>query len=231
MRREAKMLPVLGALVALTSTAFAADLPRPVYKAAPFAPEPVFTWTGFYVGGHLGYGWSKFSVNDPVLGASSNTASGWLGGAQAGYNYQIGSFVLGVEGDYSFADVKKTATVVGGNGTLKNDFFADVTARAGYAFDRFLVYGKGGIAWTRDKLNVSLLGGTASGTFNRTGWLLGGGLEWAFMNNWSAKIEYNYLHFNSITENFATTGGLTTSCPCSVGLNTQIVKAGVNYRF
>ena len=93
---------VFGAFVALTSVASAADLPRPAYqpayKAPIFNPAPVFSWTGFYVGVHAGYGWSEFSASDPVAGDSTAEAKGWIAGAQLGYNYQIGQFVIGAEG-------------------------------------------------------------------------------------------------------------------------------------
>ena len=230
---------VLGAFVAFSSVASAADLPppayRPAYKAPIFNPAPVFTWTGFYGGIHGGYGWSDFSSRDPVGGNSTGQASGWLAGVQLGYNYQIGSFVLGAEGDVSFADVKNVVDdplgLGGGQAVLKNDYFATLAARFGYAFDRTLLYGKAGVAWTRDKFNVTDgVGGFGNGTFNRTGWMLGAGLEYAFWNNWSAKIEYNYLHFGSVTEMLTTGGGLGATVP-SVSLNTHLLKVGLNYRF
>ena len=229
----------LGAFVAFSSVASAADLPlpayRPAYKAPIFSPEPVHSWTGFYVGVHGGYGWSEFSGSDPVAGTSNAEAKGWLAGAQLGYNYQIGSFVIGAEGEYSWADVKNVVDdplgLGGGQASLKNDYFATAALRLGYAMDRWLIYAKGGAAWTRDKWDITDgVGGFANGTFNRTGWLLGGGIEYAFWYNWSAKLEYNYLHFKSITEALTTGGGLTASVP-SVGLNAHLLKIGINYRF
>ena len=228
---------VLGAFVALMSASVssAADIPRPAYKAPAFTPEPIFTWSGFYVGVHGGYGWNNYTGDDPVAGSSTGQAKGWLGGLQLGYNYQLGAFVLGVEGDFSFADVKWTesASFGGGtiDGTLKSDYYATAAARLGYAFDRFLVYGKGGVAFTRDKYDITVsTGGSASGNFNRTGWMLGAGLEYAFWDNWSAKVEYNYMHFAGIDEALDTSGGLT-STTANVSLNSQLVKVGLNYRF
>ena len=227
---------VSGALVAFTSVASAADLPRPVYKAAPglYSPEPVFSWTGFYVGVHAGYGWSRFAANDPLAGASTTNARGWLGGVQVGYNYQIGQFVIGAEGDYSWANVKNTVDNplgTGGSATLKNDYFATAALRLGYAMDRTLIYAKGGAAWTRDKFDLTDgVGGFANGSFNRTGWLLGAGVEYAIWNNFSAKIEYNFLSFKSINETLTTGGGLVATTP-SVGLKSHLVKVGLNYRF
>jgi outer membrane immunogenic protein len=107
MRRTAAMW-VVGAFVALSSvvSASAADLPRPVYKAPPYlSPAPTFSWTGFYVGLNGGYGWDRLSGTG-TFGSDSITAKGWLGGGQIGYNYQIGQFVVGVEGDFDWANVK-----------------------------------------------------------------------------------------------------------------------------
>lgn len=222
------------AFVACSSLASAADLPRPAYKAPLYSPAPVFSWTGFYAGIHGGYGWSNFSSSDPVAGNSTTSAQGWLAGLQVGYNYQIGSFVVGAEGDYSWANVKKSVSNplgTGGSATFKNDYFATAALRLGYAIDRTLIYAKAGGAWTRDKFDLTDgIGGFANGTFNRSGWLLGAGVEYAFWNNVSAKIEYNYLSFKSITEALTTGGGITASTP-SVGLKTHLVKVGLNYKF
>lgn len=223
------------AFSSMCSAAVAADLRRPVYKAPPLlAPAPVYSWTGFYVGGHAGYGWSNFSGDDPAGGEPAK-AKGWLGGVTVGYNYQINAFVIGIEGDYSWANVNYSEPDIFGVGAgeakLKNDFFATAAVRLGYAIDRLLIYGKGGAAWTRDKWDVTDgLGGYANGTFNRTGWMIGGGLEYAFWDNWSAKVEYNYLQFKSIEENLTTGGGLTAT-PANVKLSTHLVKLGLNYRF
>ncbi len=227
---------VLAAVVALisVSVASAADIPRPVYKAPPFAPPPIFSWSGFYVGVHGGYGWNEYSGDDPVAGTSTGEAKGWLGGFQVGYNYQLGAFVLGAEGDFSFADVKWDEDGWAGAGStasLKSDYYATVAARVGYAFDRFMVYGKGGIAFTRDKIDISDgTGGTATGSFDRTGWMLGGGLEYAVWENWSVKAEYDYLHFTGIDETLDTGGGLTATT-ANVSLVSHLVKVGLNYRF
>ncbi|HXD45082.1 MAG TPA: outer membrane protein [Pseudolabrys sp.] len=216
------------AFLSVPSLGSAADLPRPAYKAPQYlSPAPVFSWTGFYIGPHVGYGWSRFSGD-----GDSRTAKGWLGGVQAGYNYQIGQFVIGIEGEYSWADVKLDEPLFGGTLSLKNDYFATAAARLGYAFDRSLVYAKLGAAWTRDKWDGNDgIGGTVSATSNRTGWLLGAGYEYAIWNNLSVKIEYNYLKFGSVTPSFTTTGTLTVEGSGDVKLDTQIVKVGLNYRF
>jgi outer membrane immunogenic protein len=216
--RLSQIVWVFGALVVFSSVASAADLPRPAYKAPLYSPAPVFSWTGFYGGIHGGYGWSTFTGSDPVAGNSTTQAKGWLAGVQLGYNYQIGSFVVGAEGDYSWADVKKVVNdplgLGGGQASLKNDYFATLALRLGYAIDRTLIYAKGGGAWTRDKLDITDgIGGFGNGRFNRSGWMLGAGVEYAFWDNISAKVDYNYLNFGSITEVATTGGGLAASTP------------------
>ncbi|MDO9412376.1 MAG: porin family protein [Pseudolabrys sp.] len=224
----------VGVFVAFASvgSASAADISRPAYKAAPYySPAPVFSWTGFYIGAHGGYGWSRFS-GDAGFGPESVTGRGWLGGGQIGYNYQINQFVIGAEIDAAWADVKREEPFLAGSVRLKNDYFITATARIGYAFDRTLVYGKIGAAWTRDKWDASDgLGGTATASNNRTGWAFGAGVEYALWSNWSAKLEYNYLMFRGVTPTFTTGGGLAVVGTASIELDTQIVKAGLNYRF
>lgn len=233
MRRSAAVW-VVGAFVAfsLVASASAADLPRPVYKASPYlSPEPVYSWTGFYVGINGGYGWSKIS-GDGTFGPASATAKGFLGGGQVGYNYQMGSVVLGAEVDAAWANVKYEEPLFAGTLTFKNDYFITAAARLGYAFDRYLVYGKVGGAWTRDRWDGNDgAGGTVTGRNTRSGWMLGAGVEYAFMSNWSVKAEYDYLMFRAITPSLTTTGGLGVAGTASVKLNTHIAKLGLNYRF
>ena len=229
-------------LLATGASALAADLgPAPV-KAPIAAPiMTVYNWTGFYVGVNGGGGWSTFTgVGGTIPGVNSLNASGAVAGGQLGGNYQIGNVVLGLEGTYDWADIRNTqSAVLGlGAGTLtlvtKNDYIATVAGRVGYAFDRVLIYGKGGAAFTRDRLDANLVGpvpGTATGSFDRTGWLAGAGVEWAFWGNWSVKAEYDYMGFAAMNEgNFVTTGGLTVT-PATVKLNVQTATFGVNYKF
>jgi len=178
-----------------------------------------------------GYGWSRFDGTG-TFGPDSVTAKGWLGGVTAGYNYQMGGFVLGVEGDFDWAKVKHDEPLFAGTITLKNDYFITAAARLGYAIDRTLLYGKVGAAWTRDKYDGNDgAGGTVTGASNRTGWTLGAGVEYAIWNNLSAKLEYDYLMFGSVTPDLTTAGGLTVVGTASVSLKTHIVKAGLNWRF
>jgi outer membrane immunogenic protein len=228
-------------LFATGASAVAADLgPAPV-KAPMAAPmmASVYNWTGFYVGVNGGGGWSTFTgVGGTVPGINSLDASGGVAGGQVGGNYQIGNVVLGVEGSYDWADIRNTTVGPLGLGTLtlvtKNDYIATVTGRVGYAFDRVLIYGKGGAAFTRDRVNANLTGplpGTASGSFDRTGWLAGGGVEWAFWGNWSVKAEYDYMGFGAITEVITNTTGGLAATPATVKLNVQTATVGFNYKF
>ena len=229
------------AVIGFASVASAADLP---VKAPPMVAAPVpFSWTGVYVGGHLGAGWgTKEWANecDPSgcsPGAQGNgTVNGFLGGFQVGYNYQINWLVLGIEGDFSWADVSGSYPCFGGFETCssKADWFATLTGRVGGAVDRALLYVKGGVAWVHDKHtdacpNCSPNDGfsLAEGSETRTGWTVGAGVEYAFTRNWSGKIEYDYMDFGTKTVT------LTSFAPEDVEITQRIhvVKAGVNYKF
>jgi len=184
----------LAALIA-AAPASAADMPNrgPVYKAAP---APVFNWTGFYFGGHVGYGWGDTTF------AGAN--DGFLGGLQLGYNWQLSrNIVFGIEGDISGTDMNN------GPAISHIDYLGTLRARAGYTWDRTMIYGTGGLAWNRS----SLLGFHDTDT----GYALGAGIEWAFAPNWSTKIEYMYYNFDNVT----TLGNTDIST----------VKVGLNYRF
>jgi outer membrane immunogenic protein len=228
------------ALTCLSTGALAADLETaPVAKAYAPAVVAVYNWTGFYVGAEVGGGWSRFDSIDPTMpaaGSSTTNASGGVAGGLAGFNYQIGNVVLGAEGSYAWSGISVSAGgAFGGGGgfsaTVKNDYVATAATRIGYAFDRVLFYGKGGAAWTRDKGDANDgLGDTATGRFNRVGWLAGAGVEYAFLQNWSMKLEYDYLGFGRISETLTTTGALSAS-PALVKLDMQTVLFGVNYRF
>src|SRR3712207_5390474 len=186
-----KILLASVALFGFAGAASAADLP---VRSAPPAPivaaAPIFTWTGFYVGVNAGYGWSNDDF-DAVDLADDDNDGGFVGGAQVGYNYQIGSFVVGLEGDIQYADFGREFTYLG-NDFESSDWFGTVRARAGVAFDRALVYATGGFAFADDA----------------NGWTVGGGVEYAFTNNLSAKIEGLYVNLEH-DDNFAGFDGET----------------------
>lgn len=230
-----KLLLGAASAVALTSPVMAADMSAPTptpYVKAPYAPPP-FTWAGLYVGAHAGYGWGHIKSIDPTGLTPDNDfdTKGAVAGGQIGYLYQMGPWVLGVEGTMAWSDVK--FNVVGplgaGNVSFKNDYIGTVAGRAGYAFDRALLYGKGGVAFTRDVATATDgLGGSGSGNFSRTGYVVGGGLEYAFWDKWSARVEYNYLDFGTKLETPTATGGLVV-IPSNTKNNISTVTFGVNY--
>lgn len=232
MRRLA--MAILGAVtIGAAVPAGAADIRMPV-KAAPAYVQTYYNWTGFYLGGHVGYGWADFEGSDTLTGLLTDSASarGLIYGGQLGFNYQMGSWVFGIEGEYTVGDVKHTEDLLLGLATaeVKLDRIYTLAGRIGYAFDRTLIYAKFGGAWTREEYNFMLLGATATGSVDRSGWLLGVGLEYAFMGNWSAKIEYNYMDMGSKDVTLVTVGPIAVT-PASVDLTVQTVKLGVNYRF
>jgi outer membrane immunogenic protein len=211
-----KLLLSSVALLSLTAGAMAADLPSRRAPAPIVAAVPVFTWTGFYVGVNAGYGWNDgTNVTFPdgtVISTNGNDDGGFVGGAQIGYNYQIGSFVVGLEGDIQYADFGDNRYDFGTAGIFEDgsdDWFGTVRARAGVAFDRALVYATGGFAFADD----------------RAGWTLGGGLEYAFTNNLTAKVEGLYVNLEDQDFTF---NGLTFS---SEEQEFGVVRAGLNYKF
>jgi outer membrane immunogenic protein len=139
--------------------------------------------------------------------------------------------VLGVEGDFSWTGLKGSGTDSFGDTINTNTrWTSTVTGRVGAAFDRLLIYGKGGVAFAQDQSSFTdVFVNSASNTFLRTGWTAGAGLEYALSKNWSAKIEYDYLSFGLQALNFTTpTTPLYTS---NASLNVQEIKAGLNFRF
>ena len=160
--------------------------------------------------------------------------NGFLGGGQIGCNYQFATnWVAGIDGDFSWADVKGNTIdpyFTNKNFHSKTDFLATATGRLGFAWDRWMVYGKGGVAWADDKYNLISGSTDASVGEHRTGWTAGVGVEWAFWDNWSVKVEYDHYGFGSRRVVFAT-GGYVTNIPADVDQRIDVVKAGINYRF
>ncbi len=188
---------------------------------------PFFTWNGFYVGINAGYGFGTSKWSDTVTGVSTGDfdINGALVGGTAGYNMQLGGFVLGIEGDIggSFIKGSTTSNCITTCET-SNNWLATLRGRLGYAFDRFLPYVTGGASFGDIKGEVA-----SAGSFGKTavGWNVGGGLEYAFRNNWSVKLEYLYVNLGT-----ATCGaGCSTTNPFDVTFSTQIVRGGLNYKF
>lgn len=225
--------------IAVAVPASAADLRMPV-KAAPIAaPAPYFSWTGCYIGAHVGWGWgNKDFVNtasSPSLNGSIDTSGGIFGG-QLGCNYQIqNNLVLGIEGSVSGADINGFGHTQSSGGTItaKTDFLASLTGRLGWAgWDpRVLFYLKGGAAWAHDRYDVNI-SEDHIGEQDRTGWTIGLGVEWAFAPNWSAFAEWDHYDFGSqrvcVSDGACGTG---TTTFFDVKQNIETVRVGVNYRF
>jgi outer membrane immunogenic protein len=228
-------LALAAGVVGSVCGAQAADLPPapPMAPAAPIAYAPqIYNWSGVYVGGHLGGAYSASSWTDPFNPGTNDDSNSWgfLGGGQVGANAQFNRLVIGVEGDFSWINSKNNGTDSMGEALSTNvQWTSTVAGRVGAAFDRLLVYGKGGLALAQDQSSLTDLGGNvATDSFLRTGWTVGAGLEYALDDHWSAKIEYDYLGFGSQNMNFTTP---LESVSSSANLNLQEVKAGINFRF
>jgi len=218
-----------AALAALaTSSALAAPAPPPM---APF------TWSGCYVGVHAGLDWgtSHWSAYDGV----NIDTSGGIGGAQAGCNYQVQNFVLGVEGEIWGSGLTGSTSFSDGEGTetLKSssDVAGDLAARFGYAIDHALVFGKIGVAWAHYKFSDTHVPDfegiteTATGAATYNGLLLGVGVEYALDAHWSLKGEYDYINYGSKNVPLYYNGNLAYIT--SIRNVENIVKVGANYRF
>jgi outer membrane immunogenic protein len=228
-----------AAMCLLPIVASAADLPSRT-RAPVYVAPPVFTWTGFYVGAVAGYGFgTQKSTSIFVPGTVSVRTDGVVGGVTAGYNYQVASFVFGLEADIMGSVQKGSGSALDPLALLpsvpagKLEWMGTVRGRVGYAIDKLLIYGTGGLAVGGVKgtlTNVtSTLGGdnrSASGT--QYGWVIGAGLEYAITSNISAKLEYLYA---DLGKKSYTMVGPNRDITFSTAVKSQVVRAGLNYRF
>jgi outer membrane immunogenic protein len=222
-----KFLLATVAVVALGATvpALAADLgaaPRS-YTKAPAYIQPIYNWTGFYIGGHVG---GAFSGSNSLEGDSR-----FLGGIQGGADYQFGNnWVIGAEVQYSWTGSNNGGVTLPGGVIVSSnsDQLGSVTGRLGYSFGPTLLYAKGGYAWKdNNNLTASLAGVpvAVTGGSNNDGYTVGAGLEYMFAPSWSAKIEYQYYNFGNTT--FLTRGAVGTRFTD----DEHTVKGGINYHF
>jgi outer membrane immunogenic protein len=230
------LLGAIAALVLAPTAVSAADLPM---KAAPI-PVAIYDWTGFYIGVAGGGSLGTSNHIDPFGDAYTRgyNVKGGLVGGTVGYNWQMSSFVFGLEGDASWVSEIGTNPDNGpfaGNpafaSSTKENWLVTARARFGYAVNNLLFYGTGGYAGAGVTASVKDAATTAlivSSSGTRSGWTAGGGFEWGFAPNWSAKFEWLYMKFDSKGFN---TLGLVDGDRGSVPLDDNVVRAGINYRF
>lgn len=257
------LMALVGFAAIRVASASAADIAAKAPAPVPYVPPPI--WTGFYVGGQLGWGWATSQLTNVTATSSfpagfvepSVSSNGPLAGFYAGYNYQLNNqFLVGVDGDISWTDItgqlKESAALIdphsGSADTLIHhdqiDWITTVTGRLGYVTGDWLWFAKGGWAWARFAGNTQnyLTTGAAAGSLvglgsaaqTRDGWTVGGGVEWAFATHWSAKLEYDYIDFQ--TANYTSTDvnlgtGVFTYPAKSATSSVSIFKGGVAFRF
>jgi len=232
---------VTAAIFSMSQSASAADLPAGMPTVpVPFG-SPVYNWTGFYIGGHMGGTLSSANASDPTgvnfapLGASiSQDDTGFLGGFQFGFNWQTGNLVFGVQGDMAWTTINAGLTDPFSTTTTlnyKTDWLTTVTGRVGYAWDNILLYGKGGAAWVHNNVSVTdpTIPLSATGNETRFGWTAGGGLEYGFAPNWTGFIEYDYIGLG--TASVTVTDPIAGPLSANFEQNIQTVKGGINYKF
>lgn len=229
------LLAGIAAAAFLSAPAFAADMPvkGPVYKAAP---APLFNWTGFYVGATAGYAWGDPELKDSEgRHLTVRVEDGTFGGV-AGYNFQAGNIVYGIEADLQngpngsrrgVSNLVGAFAIACGSGpcSIDNEYFGTVRARLGVAANQWLVFGTGG--WAYGRVKAGIKNSTNQGSDDASGWAAGGGVEYAFAPNWTFKIEY--LHVDL--------GKTDAGVPPVVGTDFfadnkfDVVRAGLNFKF
>jgi high affinity Mn2+ porin len=214
-------------LLALGGGAMAADMP---VKAPPI--QPIFDWTGLYIGAHAGFGGGSSSavLRDPAAATTSNTFGGMIGGVQAGYNYRLRSgMLLGVEADISFPNYLPSNSAVSSLATARSavaeqwDYVGTARGRVGYAAGPWLAYATGGLAWAGERfLNKPAIGNDEKILNTRLGWAAGAGVEYAFAPHWSVRLEYLYSQFGTADI------GLPSGTRYASTLDFQSLRVGLN---
>jgi outer membrane immunogenic protein len=241
------------ALVGLfASPSMAADIAvvRPIYRAPVAA---VANWTGFYIGGNVGGSIGIVNETDTDTGALSETANdrralpGAIGGLQAGYNWQSGLWLLGLEGDWQWSNEESTrSSQFIGTGPFAGVRFnssdqdrirnlATVRGRVGYVYGDYLWFATGGAAWSRVESNLAITGAafatSASLSTTRSGWTVGGGVETLLAPNWSAKLEYLYVDLGSINNVEVTPAAALGAFTANEKVSEHVIRVGLNYKF
>jgi len=245
-----KMKKTIAAVAGLLATTVAASAADMAVKARPIIPAEVWSWTGFYIGAHVGAGWGTTESAITGFGGvpvaftfpfSQNSRSGFLGGGQIGANWQSGWAVFGVQGDIAGMNVRGTTPcVIVFTCSSESKWLASVTGRLGASvLDRGLIYVKGGGAWLNTDHSVNL--NVAVPAINVTnlnstawGWTIGLGTEWMITRNWTAFLEYNYYDFDKKSETFAINPllvGPGVNVRADLRNTLSTAKVGVNYKF
>ncbi|MBX2805880.1 MAG: porin family protein [Hyphomicrobiales bacterium] len=204
---------------ACSSPAISADLGYPGggykdYGDPIIVPSNFYSWTGFFLSGNLGYGWANANTdNRPGSGGFDDKANGfnldpggWLGGVSGGHNWHMDTFVFGLEGDLGYIGANDRNSNGAAFAEAEYGWYGALTARAGFAQDRFMFYAKGGLALADIKNTAGAIGAPLDYSKNRdihAGWALGGGAEYAFNPNMTMKIEYLYMDFADETSSNA----------------------------
>ena len=245
------MMKRFAIAVALTvgagSAALAADLPPPgppLRAPAAYIPiAPPYNWSGFYIGGNLGAGFNNTDSSTDTFGSTfgTTTNTSFLGGGLVGVNYEFWSFfVIGAEAMFdALPNSQNTINLTNGTNTaaatINNQWLTTVTGKLGYAWDRVLLYGKGGGAWVGTSspgLTVNNVPASFTGTSNNNnfGATVGLGVEWAFAGNWSARAEWDAILLQS--QSFTVSGSAFGTDTITVkNRSINMFTAGVNYKF
>jgi outer membrane immunogenic protein len=259
-----KMLLVVAFAGFGVTSALAADLAaRPYTKAPPPVVSAVYNWTGFYVGLNAGGVFSRssfdmtasnfFGGSAPLIGADGTTRlnrTGFTGGGQAGYNWQSGAFVFGLEADINYTDVRASASVTRGAApglplgytvfeSAKSDWLFTLRPRAGVTSGNALFYVTGGLAVADYKFTQGNFfpdcpcGVTSTLSKTKAGWTVGAGIEYAIDSAWSVKGEYLYVDLGSesFADNLGAAGFPTAAFTHSVKLTENIGRFGINYKW
>lgn len=225
-----------AALLGLAGGAYAADLPDPIQEPmAPeaYAPPPAYTWTGPQVGALVGWNWSTFNtrVTRPggATGRADNNTNDFTGGIYAGYNYQVNpNFVVGGEADFTYYGGGHTREVGGLNVKGQTNWLSTVRAKAGFAWERFLIYGTGGVAVMDAKVQAQTYVNSPNVTKDegiRGGYAVGGGIEGLVTDHITTRVEYLYTNVGG--QDFYTAAGSKVK----TDLSSSAVRAGVGYKF
>ena len=228
MKLKALLLASTVALVAATGAKAAAAVIE--QEPAPVVVAPTFTWNGAYIGGQVGYGWGKSDFSGDLYTYGDVKPDGFLGGLYAGYNFDLGNnVVLGIDGDITYNDVSEGIDIYDGDLAVgsfesKMRWSGAVRARAGYAFDRFLPYIAGGVAFGNVKNSGDIYGIGFSESKTLTGWTVGGGVDYAATDNLILRLEYRYTDYGDKDVDFA---GLSVNND----FKTNEVRLGIAYKF